>query len=170
MAAGDHLHADQFRYLIQDIPGNASLEAKAFHPETGREVGWLSVRAREYATHQSTRKRVVKLVPTETPAIHGAFVHPDFQRQGIGKELFDITAHHLGRTPMHDTTVTPEAQAWAAKVGGELQPEMTTGMSHPPETLRRVFNENYTTTYQEHLERGKGGPWQRPKQRQLRLF
>ena len=64
---------------------------------------------------------------------------------------------------MHDTSVTAEAQAWAAKVGGALHPDMTTGPSTIAHEVARGFETKRTTTYSEAQETGH----RPPKPRQL---
>jgi GNAT superfamily N-acetyltransferase len=152
------LSPDQFRYLIEDNPRNLDMHVRAFHPESGEAIGRLTVNVRRFPRPGGKSFR-----EAETPQIKGAFVHPDYQRQGIGSEMFAIAEHHLGKTPMHDKTVTTVAQAWAGKVGGEFDPEMTTGMAYGTAELRKGLSPEHTPGYAASEKEG----FVPPKPRQL---
>ena len=78
---------DQFKYLVEDEPMDLQMHVRAYHPESDREIASLSVKVRSFP---SGTRRVRQ--PTKQPQIRGAFVHPDYQRQGIGTE--DVRHRH----------------------------------------------------------------------------
>jgi len=119
--------------VTEDNPGNPNVSFNAVHPEHG-EIARMSVKVR-----QSRRFPERGMEPVDQPQVKGLYVHPDFQRQGIGTQLYSMATEHVGSSPMHDAVMTPEAVAWASKVGGAMHPNMQEGMSWDDATLRKQF-------------------------------
>jgi GNAT superfamily N-acetyltransferase len=173
----------QFQYLIKHVPGGrysrSHTTVKAFHPETGTEVGLLSTQGPMPGKVTQARPGSGQLFsfgdkPQPRAQVKGAYVHPDYQRQGIGRAMFHISHQFHGVAPMHDTVVTPAAQGWAAKVGGALHPEMNRSfgedaqpLDYTKEELRGIFARHHTQSVSEAKSEGytQAHPWGVPSKR-----
>lgn len=102
MAASDHLGL-QFEH--HELGNEHAI--RAIHPEHGvvGSMYWYKTAGQKWGH------------TTHAGEISEIRVHPDFQRQGIGTEMYH-RAHDYDPKPLHASDKTPAGASWARKVGG----------------------------------------------------
>jgi GNAT superfamily N-acetyltransferase len=80
-----------------------------------------------------------------------AYVHPDFRRRGIASAMYNIGAHEVGYSPMHDTARTPLGDKLARSVGGAI-----------PAGYEKPLMKQWDITGDDiHINEKQGGTWDR---------
>ena len=90
-----------------------------YHWATRQHPHWFIL------SDKKSGKMLSNLALDEEGKVSAVETHPDYQRQGLAKKLWDYAGSlgHMGvPTPQHSTMRTKEGEDWAKKVGGEVPP------------------------------------------------
>lgn len=90
----------------------------------------------DYVAVAKTDERTVGYIRAFTDYVSVAWiaeiaVHPDFQRQGVGKRLLDEVVRDLSKTAIY-AEVTPGTEAFFARNGLKTRPQDLTAVSRAP--------------------------------------